>query len=207
MEPTWEALYRSPAYGLWALLVPPVLFAAWLASRRARGHGVEPRADGFVRGWAAVFTLEAIVDLVATGFLGLPLLPFVLLGDYRVFVLVLGVAEPERARGAVLAEAAAWTLLVPIVAWGTHAVLARGGPLPETTLWLVYEAAFALLAGALAVWLVPRRTPPGRAPVRRYLRAVLAFVVLYYTLWALADVLILAGEDRGWALRMVPNHL
>jgi hypothetical protein len=38
-------------------------------------------------------------------------------------------------------------------------------------------------------------------------RAVLGFVVLYYVLWALADILALNGEDRGWALRMVPNQL
>ena len=30
---------------------------------------------------------------------------------------------------------------------------------------------------------------------------------IYYALWAVADVLILAGRDVGWALRIVPNQL
>ena len=41
----------------------------------------------------------------------------------------------------------------------------------------------------------------------RYLRAVLAYVAVYYALWGIADVLILAGFDAGWGLRILPNQL
>ena len=209
MKNYWELLYNSSAQGLWALVVLPILFLGWLA---IRGHssnpGVEPLAAGFVRRWAMVFALLALIDLVATGPLGLPLVPFVLLGDFRVFALVLVVMQPTRSRRAVLLEAAAWTVIVPAFAYGTIKLVERVAiPQPATMLWLVYEVGFIVLADLLVTWLIPRRVASDREPVRRYVRAVLGFVVLYYALWALADVLILSGQDRGWALRMLPNQL
>jgi hypothetical protein len=204
---TWEALYRSPAQGLWALLVLPVLFLAWLAVRGAKGAGVEPRAETFVRRWAAVFALVAIVDLVATGPLELPLVPFVLLGDFRVFALILVVMHPARPRLVTLVQAALWTLVVPVVAYGTiQLVETIAIKQPDTLLWCLYEIFFVLLAEAFVIWLLPR-VAADREPVRRYLRAVLAFVVLYYALWALSDVVTLSGYDWGWGLRMLPNQL
>ena len=117
MAGTWEALYKSPTQSVWALVVLPALFLLWLAVRGRRlDGGVEPAAAGFVRRWAVVFGLVALVDPIATGPLGWPLLPFVLLGDFRVFLLVLAVMHPTRARGTVLLEAAAWTLVVPTFA-------------------------------------------------------------------------------------------
>ena len=207
MASTWEALYRSSAQGLWALLVLPVLFLLWLALRGAKGSGVEPRAERFVRRWAEVFAVVAIVDLVATGPLGWSLVPFVLLGDFRVFALLLVVMYPERPRAGTLLLAAALTLIVPAFAYGliqlVNTIAVRQ---PDTMLWCVYEIAFVVLAEALVVWLLPR-IAPDREPVRRYLRAVLAFVVLYYALWALADIITLGGYDWGWGLRMIPNQL
>jgi hypothetical protein len=36
----------------------------------------------------------------------------------------------------------------------------------------------------------------------------MAYVAVYYALWALADVLILVGRlDAGWGLRVIPNQL
>ena len=209
MPGTWKALYESPTQGVWALIVLPALFLGWLAVRGHRpGGGVEPAAAGFVRRWAMVFALVALVDPIVTGLLAWPLLPFVLLGDFRVFALVLAVMHPTRARAAVLLEAAAWTLVVPAFAYGTmRLVEAVAGAQAPTMLWIVYEVGFVVLADALVVWLIPRRTGPDREPARRYVRAVLGFVVLYYSLWALADVLTLNGLDLGWALRMVPNQL
>src|SRR5262249_46154313 len=78
---------------------------------------------------------------------------------------------------------------------------------PTQTIWLLYELAFVVVALALRQWAVPARVP-GTAPrLRTYLRAVLAYVAVYYALWAAADIVILAGFDVGWALRMVPNQL
>ncbi|MGH7895374.1 MAG: hypothetical protein ACREQL_11950 [Candidatus Binatia bacterium] len=209
MSASWEALYKSQAQGLWALVVLPALLLGWLAFRGwATGPGIEPYAARFVRVWAVVFAAVAIIDPIATGPLGWPLLPFVLLGDFRVFALVLVVMEPGRSRTGALAEAAAWTLVVPGVAYGLYrGVEAVRGPQPETLLWLVYEIAFATLALALAVRLVPGRVGVERMRVRRYVRAVLALVGLYYVLWAIADVVILRGDDWGWALRVLPNQL
>src|SRR5262249_43735398 len=81
--------------------------------------------------------------------------------------------------------------------------IAIAGPLPEQVLWLAYEIAFV----ALALWWRARRIPDRRPIALRYLRAVLAYVALYYALWGVADVLILAGVDLGWALRVIPNQL
>jgi hypothetical protein len=206
---TWKALYESPTQSVWSLVVLPAVFLGWLALRGRRAAGpVEPAAAGFVRRWAVVFALVALVDPIATGPLGLPLLPFVLLGDFRVFALVLAVMHPTRARGGVLLEAAAWTFVVPAFAYGTTKLVeAVAGAQASTMLWIVYEAGFVTLADAFVLWVLPRRVDADREPVRRYVRAVLGFVVLYYVLWALADVLTLNGVDAGWALRMLPNQL
>lgn len=209
MPGSWEALYRSQAQGVYALVVLPALFLVALVARGfAPGPGVEPFDARFVRAWAVAFGLLALADPILTGPVGWPLLPFVLLGDYRVFALVLVVMHPGRERAGALLEAAAWTLVVPPIAYGVYRGLeALRGPLPETVLWLVYEVAFALLATGILVRLVPRRVGIERGRVRRYLRAVLGLVVLYYALWAAADVAILSGRDWGWALRMLPNQL
>lgn len=222
MPATWQELYRSDAQGLYALVAVPTLFLVWLVFGPApRAAGVEPSAARFVRTYAVVFTLETILDPVATGpalgWLGLAgtpvadvaMVPFVLLGDFRVFLLVLVVAAPDRPRLAAVAEAAAWTLLVPAVAWtataGLPVVL---GEVPSMTIWLVYEVAFLVVALGWRRRLVPRRVAAHRTRVRGYLRALLGYVAAYYGLWAAADALIvLAGLDAGWALRMVPNQL
>lgn len=209
MPASWKALYESQAVGVWALAVPPVLFLVHLATRGfAPGPGVEPYATRFVRGWAIVFAALAALDPVATGVLGWPLVPFVLLGDYRVFALLVVVMEPGRSRATALLEAAGWTLVVPVIALATtRAIAVVAGPPPDVALWIAYETAFALLALVLIARLVPARVGIERAAVRRYLRATLAVVVAYYVLWAIADVIVLRGHEWGWGLRIVPNLL
>lgn len=221
MFPTWHAFYRSDLQGLYALLVVPALFLLLLllGGLRFPGPGAEPRAAGFLRIWALVFLVETMLDPIVTGpalrRLALPpgwladnaVLPFVLLGDFRVFALMEVVAVPERPRRAALARAAAWTLIVPLAAGVLHrALVARWGPLPPASLWLVYELLFLALAAFLGARWVPARVarPAGRA----YLRAVLTYVGGYYALWAAADALILGvGADWAWGLRAVPNQL
>ena len=69
-------------------------------------------------------------------------------------------------------------------------------------IWLIYEIAFTVLALALFTWL------PMPAQVGRFLRTVLAYVILYYVLWATADIITIAtGNDLAWALRLIPNQL
>jgi hypothetical protein len=206
---SWKALYESQAVGVWLLVALPALFLLRLATQGfATGPAVEPYAARLVRLWTVVFAVVAAVDPIATGILGWPMLPFVLLGDYRVFALVMVVMQPGRSLAMALLEAAAWTLIVPVIAYATTQALgAIAGPLPPVALWIAYQTAFALLALGMIARLVPARVGIERLPVRRYLRAVLGFVVAYYVLWTAADVIVLRGYEWGWGLRVVPNLL
>ncbi|MCW5890905.1 MAG: hypothetical protein KIT14_10160 [bacterium] len=205
MSSIWASFYASELQGLWLLSVPPALWLAWmLLGTPPATPGAEPRAAGFVRAWALVFTLETILDPPLIVFGGLPALLFVLLGDFRVFLLVFGVARPDTLLGPALAKAALWTTFVPIVGYGGWWGLDRTlGPLHPQTLWLLYELCFL----GLALWMRGVWLPRQPTPAAPYLRAVLAYVALYYGLWAQADVLILLGVDLGWLLRVVPNQL
>ena len=107
-----------------------------------------------------------------------------------------------------LAHLSGRELDAPLALLGAHAALrARWPDLPGQVLWLVYESAFA----ALALWVrargLARLAPQADARGRACARAVLAYAAAYYALWAGADLLILAGVDAGWALRMLPNQL
>ena len=212
-----RAFYESELQGLWALLVVPVL---WLAVRlvrgRSAGEGVEPAAARFVDAFALVFAVQTLLDPVFTGPIARALpapwptalsLLFVLLGDFRVFLLVAFLAGGRDRLRPALAEAAALTPIVPIFAWlATRALGAALGPLPGQVLWLVHETSFLVLL----LWLrgrVAAREPDPAAPRARYLRAVLLYVGAYYALWALSDVGILLGFEWAYAVRAVPNQL
>lgn len=210
MPATWKGLYDTQVVGVYLLLVVPVLFLGRLAVRGwTASAGVEPYAARFVRTWTIVFALASIADPIATGLFGVPLVPFVLLGDFRVFALILPVMQPGRSRLIALAEAAAWTLVVPAIAFGgiRAVALLHGAEPPGVLLWITYETSFALLTVFLLVRVVPARVGVERLAVRRYLRSVLAVVLAYYVLWVAADVVVLRGHDAGWALRVVPNLL
>jgi hypothetical protein len=206
---TWKALYDGQVVSVYLLLVLPALFLVRLAMRGfAVTPGVEPYAARFVRVWAIVFAIASMVDPIGTGLLGWPLVPFVLLGDYRVFALVLVVMQPGRPRASVLAEAAGWTLIVPALAYGSvRAVAILHGEPPETLLWIVYEAAFVALAILVATRVLTARVGIERAPVRRWVLGVLGYVCAYYLLWVTSDLLVLAGHEWAWGLRVVPNVL
>jgi len=211
----WESVYASDWQGVWAVLPVPLLFAVWLAIRGPRAGGAAPAATGFVHGWALVFALETALDPVATGLLPrtlgfadtrlatLVLIAFVLLGDFRVFLLAERVAAPDASLGGVVGAAAAWTLVVPMVALVAHAtLLAATGALPSTAIWVIYEIVFV----GMALFRRARVRAPADGAAG-YLRAVWTYVLLYYALWAAADLAVLAGVDAGWALRIVPNQL
>jgi len=211
--------YASELQGTWLLWPVPLAFLVYLAATRgARGGDPDAR---FVRWYCVVFACETLLDSFATGplsrWLGLHgtgtgtavLLFFVLLGDYRVFVLLLRLARPATPLGSHLAQAAAWTLPVPLFAYTSDILLrAVAGDLPPQTIWLTYELAFFALALYLRARVVPWWVGRGRPRRLAYLRAVTTYVAAYYALWATADVLILAGGlDVGWLLRVVPNQL
>jgi len=223
MTGSWREFYQSDLQGVWLLWVVPAIFLLHLGRTWHRPTAsVEPRAAGFVRAYAVVFALETMLDPFAGGpllrWLGLAagaaatrvMVAFVLLGDFRVFLLVLFLATPEpRSLPRVAGEAALWTLVVPVVAVAVERGLrALVGETPPQSIWLVYELAFLAMAVVLREVVVPARIGAGRPRLRAYLRAVTTYVAVYYALWALADVLIMiGGVDAGWALRIVPNQL
>lgn len=204
MPATWQVLYGHPLIATGLLISGPILMLCVLALRGFETTlGVVPAVADFVRGWTVVFALVAVLDPVATNHLGWPLLPFVLLGDLRVLVLLFVVAGPVRRRAAACSRAIAWTLVVPLCAYGIYrGVGSVYGSQPEAVLWLLYEVFFVVLCAVL--W---TRVIPQDVPARGFVGAVLALVAGYYTLWATADVIILSGHDWGWALRVVPNVL
>jgi hypothetical protein len=218
--------YRSDLQSVYALCAVPLVFLTWLlvspAARAAARSSEAPRR--FLYFYCLVFALETILDPIATGpflrWLGagdsglgtaIPL-TFVLLGDFRVYLLIFGLARLAQRGGALAAallEAAAWTFLVPIVAYTADSTLHHANPgLPEQTIWLFYELAFL----GIAIWLraggIARRVPASEGALRHRLEAVAGYAAVYYALWATADVLILVfALDVGWALRVIPNQL
>lgn len=181
----------------------PFAFLVWRGVAAPAGSGALPDAKPFVVAWSGIFALETMLDPVATGPLAKALgserastalgLVFVLIGDFRIWWLALGLRAPRRGLGPALLATAA----VPVFAWlVTQALGFACGALPGQALWLVHESAFV----ALAAFVARRQADP-------FVRALLAYAAVYYALWAASDVLILAGVDEGWLLRCVPNQL
>jgi hypothetical protein len=214
---SFELFYASELQGTWAQLPVPLLFLVYLAlagRRRAAASG-RPEA-GFVAAYCALFAVETLLDPVLGGpvsrWLGLAptaqalvMFGFVWLGDLRVTGLVfrLGRAPRPWLRGAV------WATLAPAADLALYFGLLRGlwPEVPGQVLWVVHETAFLALVLWMRALLVPRLADREPAGHRRFLRRALAYVAVYYALWLAADLLILAGVDAGWALRLLPNQL
>jgi len=129
-------------------------------------------------------------------------LAFVLIGDFRYFFFI----ESARSDGTLaasargLARACAWTLVVPL---GSQLVITALGSDDPRVLFLVYEMLFVFLSVGIAALYLPRHTD-----ALRWTRRVTLFVIGYYGLWAAADAIILtAGADMGFLLRVLPNAL
>jgi hypothetical protein len=106
---SWRAFYQSDLQGVWALLpVPAALLSYLLFSRGSLEIAARSAEARFVRFWALLFAAETLLDpLVAgglTSWLAPPaalatavMLGFVLLGDFRVYWLVLALALGDDA--------------------------------------------------------------------------------------------------------------
>lgn len=124
---------------------------------------------------------------------------FVILGDWRYFYLVERQLRPGRAMSAV--ASLGWALIIPIASGaGTRILPAFFAD--SRHVYLAYEIAFVALTLLVQIR-VKRAFPDG--DVRRFLLALTAFECVQYALWAAADVVILAGADWGFALRIAPN--
>ena len=92
------------------------------------------------------------------------------------------------------------TLIVPLSSQAVLAVMPSSLDSPRM-LYFVYEVGFLILTSCLLAW------HPGLARAA-WLKPISFFVLLYYGLWALADLILLTtGSDLGFALRVLPNVL
>ncbi len=220
----FQAAYQSDLQSLYALLVVPIAFLAWRATRPTEYAGARvPEAGRFVSRLTLCFAVLTVVDPICTGPLNdLPILKgtfgatlvmffFVLLGDFRVLFLVIGVARPAHPTARSFTWAAAATLIVPILTGVVYGLLSVTiEDLHGQWLWMIYEASFAALCIGLSRRWLPRTLDgdPARAAKTAFLREALAYSAAYYALWLWADILIvLGGLDLGWGVRIVPNQL
>ncbi|MEW6273462.1 MAG: hypothetical protein AB1689_29640 [Thermodesulfobacteriota bacterium] len=216
--------YKSDVQATYLLWIVPLAFLLhlFLTRRGWRAADVSRHADSrFVRAYALVFAVETILDSFATGplarWLGIAgtragtalMIAFVLIGDFRVLLLLQRLSRPALRPLQLAAESALWTLPVPLIAVVADNVLqAAAGPWPEQSIWVVYELAFFLFALFLRQVLLPDWLEATSGPRLAYLQAVTSYVAVYYALWAIADVMILVlGLDLGWLVRVVPNQL
>lgn len=204
-EAFYDSIWQHPLL-LWIL---PVVFLFRL-----------PRPRGFFL-WALwIFTVLTILDPAMTGPLASLswfsnsttqniMLFFVLLGDFRFFFFVEhfgGSGAPDAKPGSRRAtlRALLWTLVVPLLQFGLIKTFANAFENPRHT-YLAYELLFLVLASGFRFVLLPKRTIPDENRV--WLSAMTGYAMLYYALWASADVLILSGLDLGFGLRVLPNLL
>jgi hypothetical protein len=140
---------------------------------------------------------------------------FVILGDARFFLLgflvagptgALDLSEPRaRLRSPALASvgfAVLAALPIPLLAYAAKTFLPFVPDLRR--MFMVYETTFALLAAVIYL-----RSGPGAAWGKTLgpMRKLALFECAQYTLWVLADLVILLGYDFGYALRLIPNAL
>lgn len=222
---TWHDAYYGELQSLYALLVLPVAFLAWrLAAPADPGRAVVPQAARFVSLATIVFAFETMLDPIATGpwlksaalrdTFAATLVPFlfVYLGDLRVLLVARAALHPAEPFGRRLGFAAGATAIVPIATgllYGVHRAIWPGAN--GQWMWMIYEAGFlALCVYAVRVWLPREAARSGgiEGEARGFLAALFGYSAAYYALWLAADVLIvIAGLDLGWAVRIVPNQL
>ncbi len=212
----FRRLYDSPWHNPFAFLVVAAVVIVLLLARRPSA----PRAQ-FVWRWALFFAVEIACDAFVTGgwspllpehaaWIGTAAVPFVILGDYRWFLLIERslaapadlAATPRRPFGI----ACLWAFIVPVLAFGT----ARALPQYFTDvrrLFLLYETLFLVLASVYAFVRIRPRIASVPTDTRRWVSQLTTFEYVTYLAWALADVIILAGHDAGFALRLVANSL
>ncbi|MFT3771878.1 MAG: hypothetical protein QM820_41245 [Minicystis sp.] len=208
----FQAIYDSPWHNpasFWAAAL--AFLAVWM------------RKKPFLVAFFALFGVEILADALATGgwsplsFHKSPLttpiaIAFVILGDFRYFLLVERFArrpaiQPAEATSAnAWASSAALSFVVPVLgAAANRALPARFSDTRWT--FLTYEVIFFFFALALRFLVLPRRLDAVPAAVRAWLLAVTDFEIAQYALWAVSDVIILAGADAGFALRLVPDFM
>jgi hypothetical protein len=199
----FERLYHSPLHNpgaYWLIGLPLLVFFA-LRLRRIPHH--ERR---FFLGFTVVFQLVILLDAALQGELS-PLdgavktgvsIAFVILGDLRFFVLI--------ERFGRIPPAPLWSPVILSLGVPVASTIARPflGEEPRV-LFLVYELAFAGVALAILLFVLPRRRL--EPPWARWARGLALYELAQYLGWATADVVILSGHDAGHLLRVLPNAM
>ncbi len=194
IETFYSSSYQQP------LLVglPSLVWLLYLFTQKA--------ARDDVWKYCAVFTVVSLLDAVFTSndVLGQGPLPaplstivpilFVTLGDFRVFLWVLPGSYKSK-----WPKALGLSLVVPIVSALLGKVLPGAWTTQSRVLYLTYELLFLALFGGVTLWL-----GGWRGAIRPYC----GFVLTYYSLWALADIWLLATDAAStpaWLVRIVAN--
>ncbi len=203
---TFESFYNSPIQHPWYLWAAALLAAAVVARRT----DIHPSLRGYLFGlvglsladaWMSSHHVYGIGQLSGVAASVVPLF-FVLAGDWRfLFLAVAGGADGRlEASGRNVLTALGLMLIVPLSTQLLLALLPERFDTPRV-MFLIYEVTFVLLAIGL-------RRAHANVIEHDWLGRVSAFVIVYYSLWATADAIILfAGSDLGFALRVVPNGL
>lgn len=171
--------------------------------------------DHPLRRYCLAFATLSVVDawLTANTVLGLGALPgalaavvpvfFVILGDFRVFLLLVG--EWGAARGWL--KALALSLIVPVASIAVVRMLPQAWQDEKRTTFLVYE----LLLFALIMLVVARvRAKWVERGDEALLKRWAAYASTYYLAWIIADVWLLASSSEAsgaWTLRVFANLL
>jgi hypothetical protein len=186
----------------------------------------------FLLGFLALFMFEILADALFTGTLnparGLgwdqPIaIAFVILGDFRFFLLVEWVLAHGRDKNAVglgspkvWGAALAFAFVVPVLSTIPQKLspgtFSGDDPLVLNRIFLLYEALFFALALVLQTFVLPKRSKAladaGESELVSWLEKLVLFELVQYGLWCIADIAILATRaDGAYLLRMVPNTL
>ncbi|MCU0657893.1 MAG: hypothetical protein MUF64_22315 [Polyangiaceae bacterium] len=202
MQPDlWRRVYESPWHN-------PGFF--WLCGGLFfLGMGLQ---QGGLGGFLLIFGFTTLADCTLTG--GWTPIPsgtlagtltsilFVILGDLRYLLLIEALRGGEGLGAPALRRATALALVVPLLAFGAR----NAWPLflQPRPFFLLYELLFFALALGVGLAALRKLGDDADAPL---VRALLAFELIQYGLWALADVLLLADLSPGHLLRLVPNAM
>lgn len=202
----FESFYNGELQHPWLLWAAAIAAMGFCLSRRnldpiVRRYGIVLTGLSLLDAWLTSSHVYGLGPLGGRAAQFVPLF-FVLAGDFR-FLLLFGAAGPGGViapRAGALVVAAGLTVIVPITSQLVVTLLGSAGE-DARVLFFVYELLFVALTLCLL------RVHP-RAQQLAWLRRVGRFVVLYYSLWAGADAILLAtGADWAFGLRVVPNLL
>lgn len=199
----------APCILLLYLLFFSHLLKAFLETFSGDANDLSYKRAKIMRLWLYFFLVETILDatfgslsaLLSTLFPWLPstgiVIAFVVLGDFRVYFVVMLFKVPSLWLAIVLA------LLLCLPGPTSAAYFMFTGSYASQTTWLAHESVSIGVIFLLILFVLP--SLPSRTSY--FLRPLLLLFLLHYFLWAASDLLILNKLLIGWLLRLVPNFL